>query len=100
MRMEPAEPRRIQRPKTCSTLIPSRGGWRITRARDSRQASTGAEPSVPAQVLDDRRRRFLGLRLRRVDVDLGIFGRLVRRIDAGEVLELTAPRLLVESLDV
>ena len=32
--------------------------------------------------------------------DLGSFGRFVRRVDAGEVLQLAAPRLLVQALRI
>ena len=53
-----------------------------------------------AQVRNDQ---FGGVLRRigdRVDPDLGVFRRLVGRIDAGEVLEVAAPRLLVEALGV
>ena len=39
-------------------------------------------------------------RLARVDMDFGVLGPLVRRVDAREVLDLAAPRLLVETLGI
>ncbi len=52
------------------------------------------------QIFDDRLGRLLGRVLRRVDVDLGTLRRFVRRIDAGEVLELATTGLLVQPLNV
>src|SRR3546814_11717952 len=52
------------------------------------------------QFPDDEFGCFFGAHLRRVDANFGGFGRLIRSVDAGEVLELAFPRFLVEALDV
>src|SRR6185312_16072862 len=63
--------------------------------------AVSAPDSSPAeQLLDDQIRRFLGTHLRRVDAHLGMLGRLIRAVDAGEILELAGPRLGVEALRV
>ena len=48
-----------------------------------------------SELLDDQVGRLLGAQRGRVDVDLGILRRLVRAVDAGEVLELAGARLRV-----
>src|SRR5262245_44143758 len=52
------------------------------------------------QVFEDHLSAFLGAQTRRVDPDLGVLGLLVRRIDAGEVLQLAAPGFLVQPFRV
>ena len=58
------------------------------------------EPSCLAQRVDDARRRLVGRLVGGVDVDLGVLRRLVRRVDAGEVLQFAATRLAVQPLHV
>ena len=52
------------------------------------------------QAVDDQLGRVLGAGRGGVDADLGLLGRFVGAVDAGEVLELARARLLVEALHV
>ena len=50
--------------------------------------------------MNDQLGRVFRAHCRGVDADFGILRPLVRAVDAGEVLELAGPRLLVEALHI
>src|SRR6185312_17376060 len=63
--------------------------------RPPRRTLTPAE-----QLFDDQIGCLFGAEIGRVDVDLGVLGRLVGTVDAREVLELARTRLRVKAFDI
>ena len=59
-----------------------------------------AEGEIALHVVDDGAHAFLDGKRRGVDHELGGLGLLIGRGDAGELLDLAGPRLLVETLGV
>src|SRR5215472_10535749 len=78
---------------------PARSRPRARRANPAPR-SCRARHSCRLQVRHHEIGGLLGAELGRVDADLGMLRRLVRGVDAGEVLELPAAGLAIEPLDV
>src|SRR3546814_10077019 len=68
------------------------------RRRPSGHGSMRRTP-VTQNIFHDPVCRFFRRYFRGVDMDLGLFGRFIRAINAGEVLELTTTSLLVKRSD-
>ncbi len=88
-------------PPVTATRLPCRfiGCLRFGSESISR-AAPRPEQSAIAQVVDDQQRGRFGVVLFGADVQLRRLRNFVRRIDAGEVLELAAACLLVEALRI
>src|SRR3546814_2880216 len=56
--------------------------------------------TVIKQPFNNRLGCLFGCHLRRVDVDFGVLGRLIRAVDPGEVGKLARARLFIQALDV
>jgi hypothetical protein len=72
----------------------------LTFGCTSVSASARSRLAVADELLNDEVGRFVRTHRGRIDAQFSIFGRLVRAVDAGEILELAGARLGVEAFDV
>src|ERR1700676_2784977 len=69
------------------------------RYRHLRFGKSGQQ-AAPLHEIDDAVGEVAGAFMKRVERQFGIAGRLVRRVQAGEILQFAAPRFLIKSLRI